>query len=123
MTFENMLERAVAMLQRHGRVTYRALQAQFQIDDDLLDVLKEELLFAYPVVDAEGRGLVWTGDLTASDLDPRHGAAAEGRFHAILPAVTAFLQREKYVPYQTLKYVFAIDDALLDDLREELWNA
>jgi hypothetical protein len=42
MTFEEILDQAVAMLQRRGRVTYRALKAQFQLDDDLLDVLKDE---------------------------------------------------------------------------------
>ena len=65
MTFEEILNQAVAMLQRHGRMTYRALRAQFQLDDDLLDVLKDELLFAHPVVDEAGRGLVWTGEVGA----------------------------------------------------------
>ena len=29
MTFEEILDQAIAMLQRRGRVTYRALQRQF----------------------------------------------------------------------------------------------
>ncbi len=62
MTFEQILDQAIAMLQRRGRATYRALQAQLQIDDGLLDILKEELLYSQPqVVDDEGRGLIWTG--------------------------------------------------------------
>jgi hypothetical protein len=64
MTFEEILDQAVAMLQRRGRVTYRALKAQFQLDNDLLDVLKDELLFAYPVIDEDSRGLIWTGETT-----------------------------------------------------------
>jgi class 3 adenylate cyclase/tetratricopeptide (TPR) repeat protein len=62
MTFEEMLDQALAMLQRRGRVTYRALKLQFSLDDDHLDALKDEILYAHPqVVDDDGRGLVWTG--------------------------------------------------------------
>jgi class 3 adenylate cyclase len=63
MTFEEILDQAIAMLQRRGRLTYGALQRQFQLDDAALDDLKEQLLYAYPqVVDDAGRGLVWTGE-------------------------------------------------------------
>ena len=62
MTFEEILDQAAAMLQRRGRITYRALQAQFQLDDVLLETLKDELLFSHPVRDKEGRGLEWTGE-------------------------------------------------------------
>jgi class 3 adenylate cyclase/tetratricopeptide (TPR) repeat protein len=62
MNFEEILDHAMAMLQRRGRVTYRTLQLQFQLDDDHLAALKDELLFAYPQVhDEAGRGLIWTG--------------------------------------------------------------
>jgi class 3 adenylate cyclase/tetratricopeptide (TPR) repeat protein len=77
MTFEEMLDHAMAMLQRRGRVTYRALKLQFRLDDDHLEALKDEILYANPdVVDDDGRGLVWTkaarpaptpGSLPASD--------------------------------------------------------
>ena len=63
MTFEEMLDQALAMLQRRGRVTYRALKLQFRLDDDHLEALTEELLYAHPhVVEDDGRGLIWTGD-------------------------------------------------------------
>jgi hypothetical protein len=62
MTFYEMLEQVIALLQRHGRVSYRALKVQFELDEDRLDLLKEELLYAqYPIADDNGRGLVWTG--------------------------------------------------------------
>jgi class 3 adenylate cyclase len=62
MTFEEILDHALAMLQRHGRVTYRILHWQFQLDDAALDDLKTQLLYAHPqVTDDEGQGLVWTG--------------------------------------------------------------
>jgi class 3 adenylate cyclase/tetratricopeptide (TPR) repeat protein len=71
-TFEEMLDQALAMLQRRGRVTYRALKLQFSLDDDHLEALKEELLYAHAhVVDDEGRGLVWTG---AAHPTPTSGA-------------------------------------------------
>src|SRR6266568_4195887 len=51
------------MLQRRGRMTYRTLQRQFALDEDALNDLKDELLYAHPEVrDDAGRGLVWTGD-------------------------------------------------------------
>ncbi len=66
MSFEEILEQALAILQRRGRVSYRALQRQFGLDDAYFEDVKTELLYAYPqVVDDQGRGLVWTGD-TAS---------------------------------------------------------
>src|SRR5512145_2473367 len=44
-------------------MTYRTLQRQFQLDDDILHDLTAELLYAHPEVrDDVGRGLVWTGD-------------------------------------------------------------
>jgi len=62
MTFEEILDQAVAMLARRGRVTYRVLQRQFALDDAALADLKDELLFSYPqVTEEDGRGLVWVG--------------------------------------------------------------
>ena len=63
MTFEEVLDQAMAKLQRRGRVTYRTLQLQFTLDDEQLAALKDELLYSQlHVVDDAGRGLVWTGD-------------------------------------------------------------
>jgi hypothetical protein len=120
MTFEEILDQAVAMLQHRGRVTYRTLKAQFQLDDDLLETLKDELLFSHPVVDEAGRGLVWTSDPAPPELYVQRETDAESRFHALLPDVMARLQRESRVTYRTLKYVFGIDDALVEKIREEL---
>jgi class 3 adenylate cyclase len=62
MTFEEILDQALAMLQRRGRVTFRTLQLQFQLDNDHLAALKDELLYAHPeLVEDTGRGLVWLG--------------------------------------------------------------
>jgi class 3 adenylate cyclase len=62
MTFEELLDQAMAMLERRGRVTYRALKRQFNLDDDYLDDLKAELIEAQQVaMDEGGTVLVWTG--------------------------------------------------------------
>ena len=61
MDFYEVVGQVLALLQRQGRVSYRALKRQFHIDDAFIEDLKEELCFAHPVVDEGGRGLVWTG--------------------------------------------------------------
>src|SRR5690242_5174198 len=67
MTFEEILDQAIAMLQRRGRLTYGTLKRQFHLDDAALDDLKEQLLYAHPqVVDDAERGLVWTGETTGT---------------------------------------------------------
>ena len=44
----------------------------------------------------------------------------ESRFHALIPMVVLLLQRDRRVTYRTLKWIFAIDDAFLHEVREEL---
>jgi hypothetical protein len=44
MTFEEILDQALGMLQRRGRVTYRTLRRQFQLDVDALEDLKAEII-------------------------------------------------------------------------------
>jgi class 3 adenylate cyclase/tetratricopeptide (TPR) repeat protein len=70
MTFEEILDQAIAMLQRRGRLTYGTLKRQFQLDDAALDDLKNELIEGQRLaVDERGNVLVWTGD-TASGAAP-----------------------------------------------------
>src|SRR2546426_9178846 len=38
-TFNEVLRQTIAMLQQHGRVSYRALKRQFALDDAFLDLL------------------------------------------------------------------------------------
>jgi class 3 adenylate cyclase len=63
MTFEEILDHAIAMLQRRGRLTYGTLKRQFQLDDAALEDLKNELIKGQRLaVDEDGEVLVWTGD-------------------------------------------------------------
>src|SRR5215467_3706735 len=69
MTFEEILDQAIAMLQRRGRLTYGALKRQFNLDDAYLEDLKAELIDAQRLAVEEGNVLVWTG-ATASVAAP-----------------------------------------------------
>ena len=67
MKFSEIVKEAVALLQVSGRVSYRALKVEFDLTDDLLDILKEELIdIQEAAVDKDGKMLVWTGDGAAS---------------------------------------------------------
>lgn len=62
MTFENILDQAIAMLQRRGRLTYRTLKRQFDLDDAALEDLKIELIEGQQLTtDEHGTVLVWSG--------------------------------------------------------------
>jgi class 3 adenylate cyclase len=67
MTFEEILDQAIALLERRGRLTYRTLKRQFQLDDDALEDLKAEIIKGQRLaVDEDGEVLVWTGGATNS---------------------------------------------------------
>src|SRR5882762_9161322 len=71
MTFEEILDQAIAMLQRRGRLTYGALKRQFQLDDAYLEDVKAELIEGQRVaVDEQGRVLVWAGDAAMTPAPP-----------------------------------------------------
>jgi class 3 adenylate cyclase len=81
MTFEELLDQAMALLQRRGRLTYRALKRQFNIDDDYLEDLKAELIQGQRLAaDEDGEVLVWTGDAAsaASPAAPPAPVRAQG---------------------------------------------
>src|SRR5215471_19201173 len=74
MTFYEMLEQVIALLQRHGRLSYRALTVQFELDNERLDLLKEELIDIQHVArDQDARMLVWTG---GTDTPPASASAS-----------------------------------------------
>ena len=62
MTFDEILGRVIELLQREGRVSYRALKRRFDLDDEYLEDLKAEVIEAKQLaVDEEGKVLVWVG--------------------------------------------------------------
>ena len=46
MDFYMVLDQVLALLRQRGRVSYRALKRQFQLDDETLADLTAELLYA-----------------------------------------------------------------------------
>jgi hypothetical protein len=79
MTFEEILDHAMALLQRRGRVTYRMLKVQFQLSDEQLEALEEELMYGQQLaVDEDDKVLVWVERAAAaappvSDQPPAPG--------------------------------------------------
>jgi class 3 adenylate cyclase/tetratricopeptide (TPR) repeat protein len=63
MDFDQVLDQAIEMLQRRGRLTYRTLKRQFELDDETFEDLKEELVYGQRLAKDEGeRVLVWIGE-------------------------------------------------------------
>ncbi len=120
MDFYEVLEQVLILLQRHGRVTYRALKVQFKLDDETLEALMDQLLFSHPVVDEAGRGLVWAGEPSTRQPKDPGGTEAGSRFHAVLSAMVALLQQQGRVSYRAFKREFGIDDDYIEDLKEEI---
>jgi class 3 adenylate cyclase/tetratricopeptide (TPR) repeat protein len=80
MTFEEMLDHAITMLQRRGRLTYGTLKRQFQLDDAALADLTEALIYGQGVAaDEGGRVLVWTGAAGAAPLATEPPASCPDR--------------------------------------------
>jgi class 3 adenylate cyclase/predicted ATPase len=67
MDFYTVLDQVVDLLRHRKRVTYRALQRQFNLDEAFLNDLKAELIEAqHLAADEDGNILVWTGDPEAA---------------------------------------------------------
>ena len=76
MDFVAVVDQVSVLLRQRGRVAYRTLKRQFQLDDETLEDLKDDLIYAKKLAAAEdGRVLVWTGGTssaptTASPVPP-----------------------------------------------------
>lgn len=63
MSFDDILDQAIEILQRRGRITYRTLKRQFNLDDEALADLTFELVEGQKLAtDEHGTVLVWNGD-------------------------------------------------------------
>src|SRR5262245_32700038 len=62
MDYHAVVTQVLALLQQEKRVAYRVLKRRLQLDDELLEDLKDDLIYAKKLaVDEDGRVLVWTG--------------------------------------------------------------
>src|SRR6266540_3496387 len=90
MTFEEILDQAIAMLQRRGRLTYGTLKRQFALDDAALEDLKNELIEGQRLaVDERGNVLVWIG--AAGPTSPAPSPSATTQEHAPLTYTPSYL--------------------------------
>ena len=66
MDFVAVVDQAIALLRQRGRLTYRTLQLQFQLDAEHLEALTDELIKGQRLAaDEDGVVLVWIGDAAA----------------------------------------------------------
>jgi class 3 adenylate cyclase len=70
MDYDAILSQVLVLLRQQKRLSYRVLKLRLQLDDDTLEALKEDLIYAKHVaVDEEGKVLVWTGDAGAATIN------------------------------------------------------
>jgi class 3 adenylate cyclase len=71
MDFYAVLDQVLALLRQRGRVSYRALKRQFDLDDAYLDDLKVEITEVQQCArDQEGTMLVWTAEVASAIPEP-----------------------------------------------------
>jgi hypothetical protein len=64
--FVAVIDQVITLLRQRGRLTYRTLQRQFQLDAAALEDLTVELIKGQRLAaDEDGEVLVWIGDATA----------------------------------------------------------
>jgi class 3 adenylate cyclase len=76
--FVAVVDQVIALLRQRGRVAYRTLKRQFQLDDEALDDLKIELIDSQRLAtDEQGTVLVWTGAAEAPPRGPARSPVSE----------------------------------------------
>src|SRR6058998_2367136 len=76
MDFVAVVDQVSTLLRQRGRVAYRTLKRQFQLDDEAIEDLKIELIDSQRLAtDEQGTVLVWTG---AAASPPAPAAAPLG---------------------------------------------
>ncbi len=71
MDYDAVLAQVLDLLQREQRLSYRILKRRFALDDNDLEDLKEDLIYAKKLaVDEDGHVLVWTGGADTPLLPP-----------------------------------------------------
>jgi hypothetical protein len=77
--FVAVVDQVIALLRQRGRVAYRTLKRQFQLDDEVLDDLKIELIDSQRLAtDEQGTVLVWIGAAEAPPRGPFSATVPEG---------------------------------------------
>ena len=87
MKFSEIVEQARTLLQRQGRVSYRALKRELALEDDMLEDLKFELIEGQELAaDKDGKVLVWTGTPSGQPAGSgEHPRSKSQSSHALRP--------------------------------------
>ena len=86
MTFDEVLDQVRVLLQQRGRVTYRSLKLRYQLDDEMLAGVTDELIKAERVAaDEDGAVLVWTAGETSRETDSQPADAPVPEFPSSAP--------------------------------------
>src|SRR5262250_2021421 len=111
MTFEEILNQTIALLQRQGRVSYRALRRQFDLDEAYVEDVKLELIEVHQVaVDQDNTMLVWIGGASA----PSPAAADTVSVQAHAPAADPLA----YTPPHLTDKILAARPALAGERKQ-----
>src|SRR6516162_4866664 len=128
MDYNAVLAQVTALLQQEQRLAYRVLKLRLQLDDDTLEALKDDIIYAKKLaVDEDGRVLVWTGGTpsaptTASPMPPPTTldiSPAQGESASVVPSTPDAERRQLTVMFCDL-----VDSTVLasqldpEDLRE-----
>src|SRR5215813_9995843 len=77
MDFYAVLDQVIELLRSRGRVTYGALKLQFGLNNEQLEVLKDEIIAAQRLArDEEDRILVWIGEAGSAEAPTLSSTAA-----------------------------------------------
>jgi class 3 adenylate cyclase/predicted ATPase len=80
MKFSEVVAQTLAWLQREGRVSYRALRLEFDLTEEVLDALKEELIEVKELaIDKDGKMLVWVGNTSPESRAQSLESEGQGR--------------------------------------------
>src|ERR1051325_1896017 len=110
MTFDDVLDQVLALLQREGRVSYRALKLRFDINDDYVEGIKDELIYAKKLaVDEDNRVLVWVGEQESVSTPPPVPATPDT---AASPALDHAREPLSYTPTHLVEKILTSRSAL-----------
>jgi predicted ATPase/class 3 adenylate cyclase len=128
MDYDAVLAHVTALLQQEQRLAYRVLKLRLQLDDDTLEALKDDLIYAKKLaVDEDGRVLVWTGGSSSapvpvSTVPPSatsEGAPAQGEAPPVVPSTPDAERRQLTVLFCDLVDSTALASQLdPEDLRQ-----